>query len=52
MRERLFELNYKNPISGWLKSGSDRGSNDENLLYIGSAKLIFQSQGLTAFLRP
>ena len=51
MRERLLELNYKNPISGWIKRGSDRGFNDKNLLSIGLPKLIFQSQGLTAFLR-
>ena len=43
MRERLLELNYKNPISGSIKSGSDRGFNDENLLSIGLPKLIFQS---------
>ena len=52
MRERLLELNCKNPISGWIKRGSDRGFNDENLLSIGLPKLIFQSQGLTVFLRP
>ena len=42
MIERLLELNYKNPISGWLKRGSDRGFNDENLLLIGLPKLISQ----------
>ena len=52
MRERVLELNYKHPILGWLECGSDRGSNDENLLQIGSPKLFFQSQGLTAVLRP
>ena len=52
MRERVLELNYKHPISGWLERVSDRGFNDENLLSIGLPKLIFQSQGLTAFLRP
>ena len=52
MRERVLELNCKHPISGWLERGSDIGFNDENLLAIGLPKLIFQSQGLTAFLRP
>ena len=52
MRERVLELNYKHPISGWLECVSDRGFNDENLLSIGLPKLILQSQGLTAFLRP
>ena len=52
MRGRVLELNYKHPISEWLERVSDRGFNDENLLSIGLPKLIFQSQGLTAFLRP
>ena len=47
MRERVLEL-----YSGSLERGSDRGSNDENLFSIGPPKLIFQSQGLTTFLRP
>ena len=51
-RERVLELNCKHPILGWLERGSDREFNDENLLLIGLPKLIFQSQGLTAFLRP
>ena len=52
MRDRVLELNCKHSISGWLERGSDRGFNDENLLSICLPKLIFQSQGLTAFLRP
>ena len=52
MRDRVLELNCKHPILGWLERGSDRGFNDENLLSISLPKLIFQSQGLTAFLRP
>ena len=39
-------------IPGLIEYGCDRGSNDENLLLIGLPKLIFQSQGFTAFLRP
>ena len=41
----------KHPILGLLEYGCDKGFNDENLLYIGLPKLIFQSQGFTAFLR-
>ena len=52
MRDKVLELNCKHLISGWLERGSDRGFNDENLLSIGLPKLIFQSQGLTVFLRP
>ena len=52
MRERLLELNFKNPISGWIKCGSDRGFNDKNLLWIGLPKLILKSQSITPFLMP
>ena len=47
MRERVLEM-----YSGLLEHGSDRGSNDENFFSIGLPKFIFQSQGLTAFLKP
>ena len=30
-RERVLEQYCKHPISGWLKCGCDKGSNDENL---------------------
>ena len=44
--------NSKVLISGWLESGYDRGSKDENLFKIGLPKLSFQSQCFIVFLRP
>ena len=51
-RERVLEQQCEHTIPGRLECACDRGSNDENLLQIGLQKLIFQSQGFTAFLRP